>query len=419
MFLTSGHHFNSTQISNGVEVSEFDYALDYQIAICFEIENIALSKEHVLQIVEERFRTMNIKLGTLLGSKPIAILCAHNSNTWNGIVKVHLKTPQVDGEALLNGLRPFILKLDESRTFRGKVCKPCDNIAPPKLISTRIHSVSLIGKSFHDIHYEIVDEGFRRGSAFEVTSVQKHADQDIAWIRSTSPEEALKIRAEKFFMDSEVFVPRFAPQGKLSEDDKAKKQALQVIAQGLNKVKTREDHIASLKNFIGAENIVNIFFKEGEMSCNVELLNPAVFTKFSRKNFKSLGHYVELVPHPRSLHGKFKPKQEDIVKWGFTDIFTALQNTVQTITVKEGETYTKKELDELLNIAVTKSSEAALTEVRKEMGSLKTVIITEAKTYAEKVVTAATSAMTSEMRILRAQLKTTLAALDQLDGPES
>ena len=92
---------------------------------------------------------------------------------------------------------------------------------------------------------------------------------------------------------------------------------------------------------------------------------------------------------------------------------------VQTITVKEGETYTKKELDELLNTAVTKSSEAALTEVRKEMGSLKTVIITEAKTYAEKVVTAATSAMTSEMRILRAQLKTTLAALDQLDGPES
>ena len=112
---------------------------------------------------------------------------------------------------MLTGVRPFILKLDENCTFRGKVCKTCDNIAPPKFISTRIHSVSLIGKSFHDIHYEIVDEGFKRGSAFEVTSVQKHVDQDIAWIRSTSPEEALKIRAEKIFMDSEVFVPRFAP----------------------------------------------------------------------------------------------------------------------------------------------------------------------------------------------------------------
>ena len=108
---------------------------------------------------------------------------------------------------------------------------------------------------------------------------------------------------------------------------------------------------------------MSIFFKEGEMSCNVEFLNRAVFTKFSRKNFKSLGHYVEFVPHPRSLHGKFKPKSEDLVRWGFTDIFTALQNTVQTITVKEGETYTKKELDELLNTIVTKSSEAALTEV--------------------------------------------------------
>ena len=91
---------------------------------------------------------MEIEFGTLLGSKPITILCAHNSNTWNGIIKVHLKTPQEDGEALLTGVRPFILKLDESRTFRGKVCKTCDNIAPPNLISTRIYSASLKGKSF-------------------------------------------------------------------------------------------------------------------------------------------------------------------------------------------------------------------------------------------------------------------------------
>ena len=100
------------------------------------------------------------------------------------------------------------------------------------------------------------------------------------------------------------------------------------------------------------------------------------------------------------MHGKFKPKPEELVRWSFTDIFTTLQNTVQTISVKEGETYTEKELDVLLNTAVTRSSEAALMEVRKEMGNLKTVIITEAKPYAEKVVTAATNAMSSEMKIL-------------------
>ena len=77
--------------------------------------------------------------------------------------------------------------------------------------------------------------------------MQKHADQDITWIRSTNREQALQIRAEKIFMDSEVFVPRFGPQGKLSEDDKAKKQALQVIAQGLNKIKSREEHSTGLK----------------------------------------------------------------------------------------------------------------------------------------------------------------------------
>ena len=88
---------------------------------------------------------------------------------------------------------------------------------------------------------------------------------------------------------------------------------------------------------------------------------------------------------------------------------------MQTIIVKAGETYTKKVLDELLNTAVSRSSEAVVTEVRKEMGSLKTVIITEAQTYAEKVVTA----MSSDMKILRTQLKTTLAVLEQLDGPEN
>ena len=298
------------------------------------------------------------------------------------------------------------------------MCKTFDNIAPPKLLSTRINSESLTGKTFYDIHYEIVDEGFKRDFKFEITSVQKHLDQNFAWVRSTTPEEAINLRAQKVYVDCKVLVPRFAPQGKLLEDDKAKKQALQVIAQGLNKVKSRTEHEASLRKFIGDGNIVSIFFKEGEMTCNVELTNPAVYTKFVRKNFKSLGHYVELAPHPRSLHGRFKPKPEDLARWGFSDIHAALHNTVNTLAIKEGESYTKKELDDLFKSAVEKSSEVALTEVRKEIGGLKEVIITESQAYAEKIIVAATSTISTELKILRAQLKTTLAVLDHIDGPD-
>ena len=96
-----------------------------------------------------------------------------------------------------------------------------------------------------------MDEGFRRGSAFEVTSVQKHADQNIAWIRNTSLEEALKIRAEKIFMDSEVFVPRFAPPGKLSEDDKAKNKLFKSSHKVLTKPKHARTILQVLKNSLG------------------------------------------------------------------------------------------------------------------------------------------------------------------------
>ena len=124
------HYYNLTQISHDVEVKKFGYALAYQIAICFEIGDIALSKEVVLKLIKDRFTNMKIELGTLLGTKPILVLCAHNSSIWNGIVKIHMKFPQYDGTAMLTGVRPFILKLDESCYFRGKVCKTCDNIAP-------------------------------------------------------------------------------------------------------------------------------------------------------------------------------------------------------------------------------------------------------------------------------------------------
>ena len=113
-----------------MEVSKFEYALDYQITICFEIWDIVLSKEVVLKLIEDRFTKMKIELGILLGTKLIVVLCAHNSSIWNGIVKIHMKFLQYDGTAMLTGVRPFILKLDESCTLRGKCAKHLTTLPP-------------------------------------------------------------------------------------------------------------------------------------------------------------------------------------------------------------------------------------------------------------------------------------------------
>jgi hypothetical protein len=95
-------------------------------------------------------------------------------------------------------------------------------LPPPKLLSTRINSESLTGKTFYDIHYEIVDEGFKRDFKFEITSVQKHLDQNFAWVRSTTPEEAINLRAQKVYVDFEVLVPRFAPKANCRKMTKPK-----------------------------------------------------------------------------------------------------------------------------------------------------------------------------------------------------
>jgi hypothetical protein len=44
---------------------------------------------------------MGIELGELRG--PIAPLCNSKNDTWNGITRGHLKKPEIDGNALLEG----------------------------------------------------------------------------------------------------------------------------------------------------------------------------------------------------------------------------------------------------------------------------------------------------------------------------
>ena len=85
-----GQHFNLTQIPFDVEVDEHGFALDYQIAISFEIGNLKLSKESVMEKVKERLKKMKIAIGSMIG-EPIVIMCYHKSTTWSGVVKYTYK----------------------------------------------------------------------------------------------------------------------------------------------------------------------------------------------------------------------------------------------------------------------------------------------------------------------------------------
>ena len=139
-----GNHYNLTQLPHEIEVDEYGFALDYHVAILFELEDIVFLKDYAMNMVVARLKHMHIEVGSILGEL-IAIMCYHGSKRWSGAIKIHLKDPQTDGCGLLQGVRPFILKLDEQTIRRGKVCKTFDSIVIASLLSIRVNSISLKG----------------------------------------------------------------------------------------------------------------------------------------------------------------------------------------------------------------------------------------------------------------------------------
>jgi hypothetical protein len=53
-----------------------------------------------MSLVEPRVKEVNIKLGNIIGEL-IALICYYKSTKWSGIIKLHLKTSDIDGVGLL------------------------------------------------------------------------------------------------------------------------------------------------------------------------------------------------------------------------------------------------------------------------------------------------------------------------------
>ena len=230
-------YFNLTQIPLYVEVGDHRFALDYHISIHFEIERRELDRDVILNLTNDRLKTIRIDVGKFLG-EPIAVICFHGTKRWSGVIKFHLKNPETDGNGLLQGLRPFILKIDRFTHTRGKVCKSFHTIAIASMFSVKITTPSIKGKEWYDLFEEIVGDGFCRGLHFEITNVQTSVDAEFAWIKAPSPEEAKRFKAHKLLFFNEIVDVNFVSNEKLSDDDKSRKNELILIARNLNKVKT-------------------------------------------------------------------------------------------------------------------------------------------------------------------------------------
>ena len=401
-------NFHHTQIPSEIETSD-GFAMDYHIALFFELDEMIVPKEEALINITKRLKQMQIPLGDEI-SDPIAIMCTHGGKQWSGHAKIHLKNIQEDGIPLLQGLRPFIIRLPDNKLHRGKVCKSYDSIASSEMLSVKITTDSIKDEPWYKVYDEVVNEGFHRGHNFEITHVRKGETHNFAWIVATSPEQVLNIRKNKITFGHESVDVTI---GKPSGDDLAKKNALILIAKNLNRLKPKEILESEIRAYMGEKNVLNIFFKtddKGKLTgvCNVQCLSAAVYKKFVKKNHKICNKYVEFAPHPKSLDGISKPSGEELTRLGFNDMNTALANTVEAMENAPSNGLGKKDIHQMVEEAVAKGTAI----VRDEMQIMETRLTSQAKNFATYAAEKAARALKKEMATLRQALTKTMAALD-------
>lgn len=180
---------------------------------------------------------------------------------------------------------------------------------------------------------EVVEDSFRRGLEYEVTQTQKATGETFGWIVTTSPEQLKKLNAGRISILGELLRPTVTNKDHLSQEGVVRRNCLVLIIKGLNLNKTLDQTTEALKTFLGEKNVSSVYYPRAKPSLhsgivNLECLNAHVYKHQVHKSAKICGKWVEFQPHPNSLDGSAKPNEETLRKYGFSDITTALANTV-------------------------------------------------------------------------------------------
>jgi hypothetical protein len=385
----SGHHYHITQVPSDIEIdTNTGFALVYHILLNFEKPSTSYTSQEIVDMTTARFVKMDIELGEL--REPIAPLCNSKKDTWNGIIRVHLKRPTIDGNALLAGTRVFTLEIDEETTI-AKVSRGFDNTASNEDLTLKITSKSLSNLPSHKLLESIIRDSFNRFKEIEIIQILKGVDQEYTYIVASSPEQRSKIFRSAVVVEGELITPTLIRE-KLTAAEIAKKNYLVLIAKNLNKGLTSEQIESGLRTLIGDKNVVNVYFprSENEMHAgivNVELLNASIYKKILKTTYKLQNKYVRFNPHPRSLDGSTVPSKETLKHMDFQDVNAALANTVvalenTTAPPKKSEV-AKDEITALMKEAISEGNQTLKRKLRADMATLKDDILAESHLYTD------------------------------------
>ena len=371
---------------------------------------------------------MKMELGNIV--QPFAPLCSTKGDkAWNGMIKVHLKKPDGDGVALVDGRRVFALALDGMLTV-AKISKGFSLTAPVDQLSTKIMSDFLGFFKPHTILSKIIKESFRRGLEFEIMQVRKTSGETHAFITGASLEQRKKITKFQVAIDGEFLTPTATRPARLIERERTRRNCLVLIVRNINRAKPIIEIEAALQGLIGTNNIASIYFPSREEqlhggTANVEVMTPATYKQFVTKHVKMLNHYIKFTPHPCSLDGLAAPSEAQLKEFGFIDINNALAGMVEALrnapNSKTANQVKKADIATMVQEAVNEGNKSLKREILTDMQEIEDNVIEEANNYISIITNELKGKLDQKLKLLMDEVTNTRDLLQpfQLTLPDN
>ena len=180
----------------------------------------------------------------------------------------------------------------------------------------------------------------------------------------------------------------------VSKKEVQRRNFLTLIIKDCNLYYSASEVTVALKQLIGNKNVVNTYFKDGDVEknqhagvCNLEVFNPIVYKQYVKTTTKILSKYVTFRPHPRSLDGTSAPHEDVLKEFGFLDVSNAI---VGAMTAIANQATSSQSFGPMSFAIVTKmikaSAEQTKMEIRKDLEVMRTEVTTDAHTYADIIV---------------------------------
>ena len=245
----------------------------------------------------------------------------------------------------------------------------------------------------HQIMAEEVFISLCRGQEFEITQINKNKEDNFAYLTTASLEQCKKVITHQILFNSEIFKPSMASTGAVSKKKIQRRNCLTLIVKDCNLYYSASEVTATIKQLIGDKNVVNTYFKDGDVEknqhagvCNLEVLNSIVYKQYVKTTTKILSKYVTFRPHPRSLDGTSAPHEDILKEFGFLDVNNVIIGAMTSIANQATPSQPSSMSFAIVSEMIKASAKQTKMEIRKDLEVIQTKVTADVHTYADIIV---------------------------------